>query len=312
MAEQSFPMIEKPMTDDQWKSVTLGIGDGILDGGGNPYKITLSNQTDQATIGLDSKTGYNHAILKGFYHKMDQEIALAAPAVTAKTTYTVALQYDPTRQDMPVKLGIFKGNLDRSSGKEYLVLWAIVRSPNQLLSDATLTEIRAHVTPVMQVNRFQDLPEPATVLYGSEVHCRWENTVWRAEGSRWRPMSEVIRSALGMGGWDLALSTKGIAVRPVEGGIMCRVSGAIRRTAETYTVTGWSVCGTMIPSNLRPDAGIFTVGLTGDDPTLVTLNPSGQIALRPAGTKNGQKVSKGDNVSFAFEWFIATGPGDTW
>lgn len=125
-------------------------------------------------------------------------------------------------------------------------------------------------------------------------------------------MSEVIRSALGMGGWELALSTKGIAVRPVEGGIMCRVSGAITRTAETYTVTGWAVCGTMIPTALRPDAGMFTVGLAADDPILVTLNSSGQIALRPAGGKSGQKVSHNDNVSFAFEWFIATGPGTIW
>lgn len=312
MAEQSFPVIEKPMTDDQWKSVTLGIGDGILDGGGNPYKLTLSNQTDQATIGLDSKTGYNHAILKGFYHKMDEAIALAIPAVSTKTTYTVALQYDPTRQDTPVKLGVFKGTLDRSSGKEYLPLWTLTRSPNQLLSDATLTEIRAHVTPVMQVNRYQDLPDPASVLYGSEVHCRWENTVWRAEGSRWRPMSEVIRDPWSMGGWDLTLSTKGIAVRPVEGGIMCRVAGAIRRTAETYTVSGWSVAGTMIPQALRPAKEMFVVGLVGDDPIQVTLNSYGQIALRPAGSKTGQKVSNGDNVSFSFEWFIATGPGTIW
>lgn len=312
MAEQSFPVIEKPLTDDQWKSVTLGIGDGILDEGGNPYGATVSNQTDQVTIGVDSKKGYAHAILKGFYHKIDAAVALSLPAVSVQTTYRVCLQYDPTRTDLPVKLGVFKGALDRSSGKEYLELWTFVRQPNQLLTDATKTAVAPHITPLLQFSRYANLPDPSTVLFGTQAHCRWESVTYRAEGTSWKPVTEMVRDAMGMGGWDLALSTKGIAVRPVEGGIMCRVSGAIRRTAETYTVTGWAVCGTMIPSNLRPDAAMFTVGLTGDDPILVALNPSGQIELRPAGTKTGQKVSKGDNVSFAFEWFIATGPGDTW
>ena len=38
MAEESFPVVEQPMSADQWQSVTLGIGNGILDEGGFPYK----------------------------------------------------------------------------------------------------------------------------------------------------------------------------------------------------------------------------------------------------------------------------------
>ncbi|MCW1250718.1 hypothetical protein ODZ83_11170, partial [Acaricomes phytoseiuli] len=86
--EESYPVLEKPLTDHQWKSVTLGIGDGILDEGGNPYRVTVSDETNQATIHADTMTGYAHAILRGFYHRIDAPVLLDLPPVAATTTYT--------------------------------------------------------------------------------------------------------------------------------------------------------------------------------------------------------------------------------
>ena len=308
MAEQSFPAIEKPLTDDQWKSVTLGIGDGILDEGGDPYGSSLSDQTDQVTIGVDSGKGYAHAILKGFYHKIDAPVSLSLPAVSVETTYRVCLQYDPTRTDLPVKLGVFKGTLDRSSGKEYLELWTIVRKPNQLLTDASRTAVAPHVTPILQFSRSANFPDPGNVLFGTLAHARYENVTYRAEGGFWKPITGFIKSVSSMGGWSPALSGNGFNAVPTTGGFMCQMTGFVLRTAETYTISGWSVLGTMIPSAWRPPQGSYCTGyIPGSGSCAVRLNSDGQLEVAPV---NGGSLSlkNGWPVHFQLVWYTSTTP----
>ena len=309
MAEESFPVIEKPLTDDQWKSVTLGIGDGILDEGGNPYNLTLSNQTDQGTVQIDGGRGYNHAILRGFYHRMDAPISLSLPAVSTKTTYTIALRYDPTDKEKPVRLGVYT-TLDRSNGKAYLELWRIVRSPNQLLESAEKTAIAPHITPLLQFSRAANLPDPGTILFGTQAHCRYENVTYRCEGPNgWRPMTSVLRNPLRMSGWSWDGATGGLEIRPTTGGVICSIAGSWTRTAATYWVpTPWHTAGTLIPSGLRPSTHLFALGLAGDNPIIVSLTSTGNIDLRPGGGKGNQQISKGDKISFAFTWFVSTSP----
>lgn len=164
MAEQSYPIVEQPMSAEQWKSVTLGIGDGVLDEGGSPYTYrNASNVDNTAEIGVSTSKGTATAILKGHYHLIDEPVRISLPAVTVATTYYVALQYDPFRTEMPVKLVVVT-SLDRSQGKEYLVLYEVDREPNQLLTDAARRWVRPRISPVLTVSRGRELPNSAHAM----------------------------------------------------------------------------------------------------------------------------------------------------
>ena len=180
MAEYSFPVEEQPLPGAQWRSVTLGIGSGVLDEGGAPYRlINLDNATNSVTVAVDSITKYAHAILHGFYHKIDKNVPLTIPAVTTATTYYIALQLDTTRAtagDLPVKLGVHT-SLDRTQDKDYLVLHRIERQPNQLLTDATITKTDAKIAPQLMVDEYESLPDPASVLWGTTAIVRLPHEV---------------------------------------------------------------------------------------------------------------------------------------
>lgn len=170
MAEQSYPIVEQPMSADQWKSVTLGIGDGILDEGGFPYRLkNLSNATNtgvlQAASRKDGAT-YSSAILNGFYHRLEEDLELEFPAVTSRTTYHVTLQYDPSRTDMPVQAKVVT-SLDYSQGKNYLTLYTVTRGPDQLLTDADVRMVRPRVAPVQVYRSEADMPLAQKTLWGT-------------------------------------------------------------------------------------------------------------------------------------------------
>lgn len=176
MAEESFPVVEQPMSAAQWESVTLGIGDGILDQGGAPYRLrNYSNVDNTVEMTVANGWGYSSAIVRGFYHKIDEPMTLSIPAVTATTVYSIALQYDPTRTQLPVKLDAFAGDLDTSGGKIYLVLYKLTREPNQLLTDAGYESIYPRVAPTGMVWAYRQLPDPESVLYGTIYFVHGDN-----------------------------------------------------------------------------------------------------------------------------------------
>lgn len=306
MTEQSFPVIEQPMTDDQWKSVTLGIGDGILDEGGNPYRVERSNTGDKVTVQTDSFKGFNHAILRGFYHKMDAPIDLSVPAVSKDTTYWIALRYDPTNSTEPVKLGVWT-SLDKSNGKYYLIICSLTRKVNQLLTDASLTTYLPKITPSIQVDYPENLPDPNTMLWGTQAQCWRTNQRFRASWDRWVPVGGQRVSAWAMQGWKTGYATWDILARPTEGGWDCSMVGGATRTAETYTIRDWSVIGTALPGEWRPSTNQYTTGLYRTTPVGVQLNNSGQILVSPL---NGGSltIARDFAVTFSFNWFAAVNP----
>lgn len=224
MAEESFPVIEKPLSADQWQSVTSGIGDGVLDEGGSPYTlVNISNASNTAEVSVSSSKGYAHAILKGFYHKIDANLTLSIPAVTAATTYYVALQYDPVRAtngDLPVKLDAYT-SLDRSQGKEYLVLHEIDRAPNQLLTDAPRRWVRARVSPSIVVSRGRELPNSAHTMRWATAFIHGGGTGvtdirvnsesgWRSLlNPEWEQLPDVSSATYGASGYRLAIQRAG-------------------------------------------------------------------------------------------------------
>ena len=167
MAEESFPVVEQPMTAEQWKHVTRGIGDGILDEGGFPYRLTgFDNTTNTAVLRASTSTGVASAILGGFYHKMDSDITLSFPPVAARSTYYVMLQHDPLDAEMPVKV-VVSTSVDTSQGKTHLHLYNVVRNANELLTDAAVRMIRPRIAPVQVYASDADLPQANKVLWGT-------------------------------------------------------------------------------------------------------------------------------------------------
>ena len=170
MAEESFPMRDEPMTDEQWKQVTLGIGNGVLNEGGDPYRLTnINNATNQVTVNVSTTTGLAQAIVAGFYHRIDAPVVLDVPAVTKATTYWIVLEYSPLRLEQsepPVQLKVVTA-LDTTSGRQYLVLHKIYRRANELLTNAAMWSVKPRVAPLLQVRDESELPEPETVIRGT-------------------------------------------------------------------------------------------------------------------------------------------------
>ena len=171
MAEESFPMRDEPMTDEQWKQVTLGIGNGVLNEGGDPYRLTnINNATNQVTVNVSTTTWLAQAIVAWFYHRIDAPVVLDVPAVTAATNYWIVLEYSPLRlesSEPPVQLKVVKDALDFSQGKQYLTLHRFYRRPNELLTDANYRAVKPRVAPLLQVRETSELPEPDEVLRGT-------------------------------------------------------------------------------------------------------------------------------------------------
>ena len=170
MAEESFPMRDEPMTDEQWKQVTLGIGNGVLNEGGDPYRLTnINNATNQVTVNVSTTTGLAQAIVAGFYHRIDAPVVLDVPAVTSATNYWIVLEYSPLRlesSEPPVQLKVVTA-LDTTSGRQYLVLHKIYRRANELLTNAAMRSVKPRVAPLLQVRDESELPEPETVIRGT-------------------------------------------------------------------------------------------------------------------------------------------------
>lgn len=174
MSEQSYPVEGAPLPASQWSEVTRGIGNGILDQGGFPYRLVFesdANATNQGVLKCPTVEGkaFGAAILEGFFHKYTADIVLDFPAVTRTTTYYVVLQCVPTRATeggLPVKAEVVT-SLDMSQGKNYLHLYNVTRNPNELLNDAAVRMIRPRVAPVQVYSTEADLPQARKTLWGT-------------------------------------------------------------------------------------------------------------------------------------------------
>ena len=259
MAETSFPIVEQPLSAEQWKSVTLGMGDGVLDEGGAPYRPRQWSNTDNSVqVSVSTATGYASAIVQGFFHKIDAPVTLQIPAVTTRTTYYVALQYDPAREAMPVQLGVFT-SLDDSGGKFYLVLYRIVRMPNQLLTDAEFSDSYPRVAPTGMVYESAFLPDPDSVLYGSVFFVHAENDLVMAKSPSGASDNSRSWVSLLNSGWDEWGDTSAY-VYPGHG-----ARRAIQRNGSSRRLRGRIARVTGEPFNTQNPVGYLMASLAPAD-----------------------------------------------
>ncbi|WP_058234112.1 hypothetical protein [Devriesea agamarum] len=308
MAQTSFPVLEKPLTDQQWGQVTLGLGNGILSEGGDPYNLTVDNTSNQGRLTVGAN-GMAKAIVYGFQHRLDAVYSFALPAVTKATTYYIGLTYDPTqhaRASGPVAVTATTA-IPGGSGKVYLPLWEVRRLPNQLLTDASRVSRRAYISPTLTVENKSNLPPATSVLRGTLVTDFSTSTVWRATDGGWKPANAPWRVAPhAMNGWSPDMFSGGIIVSHTDDGRrLCQMQVWLRRTAEAFTQgSDFMVHGKLIPDELcdpSTDLELHGFAALAGNPGLYKLHlGSGQISCR---LTSGSTVTRvGDAWAFSAMW----------
>lgn len=260
--EESFPVVNKPLTGEQWSSVTTAFGNGTIDEGVGDYRVSLDNASNTVSVEPPSQAGFVHATVGGYYHRAYGRVTLPCPPVTTTTTYVLAIVLDPLRQSTePVKLELFKAPITYSGGRKYVVLAEITRRPNELLSQATVKMKKPSIAPTITVQEVAGLPEAKTQPFGTMAYVNSERSLYRrsAVGGSGDVWARVIGSrqtpAQGMPGWSLQSSSPnnvGVVTTPITEGFFCQFSGVLGRVAFGYTVgMEWSNLGVIIPEPLR-------------------------------------------------------------
>lgn len=187
MAQSSYPKgrgAEQPLGETQWKQMMLVLGRGILDEGGNPYRVTgRDSVTDRVTIGTSTK-GYNSSLLDGFVHYMDAPELIPVPPVSVDTVYEIGLVFDPTKvadlQSGPVTLTAWKAPGTTTGGVSRMVLHRMTRKPSVALGSTPVESPLPRAVPVISVSTDADLPTTGLVLVDTIALVRVTGQLWAA------------------------------------------------------------------------------------------------------------------------------------
>lgn len=305
MAEQSFPIVDQPLSADRWSAVTRGIGSGIITDDVMQYSISArDNATNTVTIASGTKVA--QAIVAGFYHTMDASVVLSVPAVTATRTYHIGLTYDPLAE-VPVTLAATT-SIPGGSGKVYLPLFEIVRAPNQLLTDATFTDKRVYISPSISVQRASALPTDV-LLTTRAVALDTGAEYRRKQDGTWQAQTPYFVSGAYSNTWELEfMAGPGWLVTPLANGSRL-VSGDVKltRLGDAITVgTSWQMHGTMIPAELRAGTSVnsrwFSANLAGNAAILRADLATGRVYGRAG--KGTVSVARSDSYLAHMSWVI--------
>ena len=266
MAESSFPVLEQPLTDQQWGQVIEGLGSGILARGSEPYGIPgggIDNAANTFRIGGRSPaTGDGRAVVSGFLHRYDADEIFSCPAVSSTTTYFFGLTYDPTRHAEaggPVSLTVTTSR-PSGGGKVYLPICRITRRANELLTNATIVDERAFVAPQITVKGSAALP-PADSVLTYTVATDWETgQQWQMQlNGSWKAMGARTVAIPNNTGWNRAGS--GVIITPLSDGTSkYELEVEMTRTGTAYTAgTSYGSNGGLVPPAARSNRGIVYV-----------------------------------------------------
>ena len=178
--EYSYPVVNQPMNDEMWQYVTLAMGNGILDEGGQPYWLRgRENVNNTLKITVATTTGTAQGVVRGFYHRLTEDKSFTVPGVSSTTVYHFCLTYDPTASTTPggpISLQMYAGTPPTTLGRFHVILWTLTRQPNQLLTDAAIVQHRPKVVSRISVGSPDYLPDARGMLWGGEavVSHGWE------------------------------------------------------------------------------------------------------------------------------------------
>ncbi|MGJ5724889.1 hypothetical protein ACSBQT_10965 [Brevibacterium sp. H602] len=171
--EFSYPAVGQAVDDEMWQYITLALGNGVLALPGHPYWLEEpDNANNTMKLKVSPTTGNAQAVLRGFYHRLLRDMTLSFPMPTQTTTYYVVLELNPLKAKSPagpISVKVYPNELNTESGRQHLILWTVVRKPNQLMSDAVVTQRRPKIAPTLAVDSEDQLPPLDTVLWGTIV-----------------------------------------------------------------------------------------------------------------------------------------------
>jgi hypothetical protein len=179
-AEVSFPIVNKPMNDEEWSHLMKAVGSGIISYGGAPYRLGNVNDVDNTVTiyAADDEGRESGGLIEGFAHQLKREKVITVPAVTQTTNYMIGLQYNPLHESSsgPVRLDCFSRPLDTTQGKKYIPIWEGTRSPSTVLSSVTWNTARSRISPTTTVARERYLPDPrhSGLMWGTLCYTYWD------------------------------------------------------------------------------------------------------------------------------------------
>ena len=306
--EFSYPAVGQAVDDEMWQYITLALGSGILDDGGWPYWLrkldtdSETNSANQMRLTVATTTGNAQAVLKGFYHRLLQDMRLDFPMPLSETTYYVVLELNPLKArdpEGPISVQVYPNELNTESGRQHLILWTVTRKPNQLLTDAVVTRYRPRVAPTVTVTRTEDLPDPASVLYGTVAIVYGEKDTVIARGAnnaeggatRWEsindPIASYVRPDEGLYKWP----GHGARAGAVRYGKMVFVEGRLARAGrydgENFNAgTDYNVMN--LPPDLAPNSErrflVKNSGFNAGHTSTVTIYADGRVVVQPGYT----------------------------
>lgn len=314
MAEYSFPVLEQPLSDQQWGQIAEGFGSGIMARRSEPYGIPsggIDNVANTVQIGGRSPvTGDGRAVVSGFFHRFDADVTLSVPAVTSATTYHLGLTYDPTKHAAPggpVALTVTK-TVPSGSGKAYLPIYTLTRRANELLSAATIVDQRAFIAPTITVKGSKALP-PADSLHSYTVATDFETgDQWQLSlTGQWQRITSSIEVApLTMNGWGYRGSDITLTRRR-DGTQQATIEIELHRTGTAFTQgTSFITHGTFLPVAARSTRGfVYAPAMIGPRLGVVALNTAtGQLLARlESGTTTMQN---GARITCQLSWVVSS------
>ena len=201
--EFSYPAVGQAVDDEMWKFITLAMGNGVLDMGDGSYWLKSFNNANNTVVIEPGRSGLAHAVVGGFYHRLQKSMTLSVPMPTSETTYYVVLELNPLRArdpEGPISVKVYPNEVNTESGRQHLVLWTITRRPNQLLTEASVQRFRPRVSPVMYVWSEDQKPDVNSVLWGSMLIVGKTNNIYRSEsrvgdddrteGAQWKLLND--------------------------------------------------------------------------------------------------------------------------
>ena len=180
--EYSFPVVGQGVSFQQFQLISRAAGTGVYvqhdaEGAQSPYRLTdmpggpaETNAQNKMMLRVSSLTKRSEAAIEGFFHAQTQDIPISLPAVAQPTTYRVCLTLDPRNEDEPggpVSVQVYTTEPPTTYGRRHIILWTVQRNPNELLTDATVTQTRPWLGHVINVWHENQLPDPTQVEYGT-------------------------------------------------------------------------------------------------------------------------------------------------
>ena len=315
MDEMSFPIAEKALNSLQWQAVSVATGSGIADRGGRPFWLRdLSNTTDSARLTVSTTTKTAEASIMGFFFQMKKDVQVPLPPVSSPTTYHVGLEFDPTKlkdEAGPIRRVVHKNTIPYTGGRIYLPFWEVTRKPNQLLSDAKVTQKRPKISPTIHVDYPESMPDPRTQLWGATCYIRYGDeagATYVADGeseetggpTRWRELTQV-RTV----GKDNTGTYVWAGARLEREGKKRRAYGRVKRANGTEfdtTSNGFSVWYLSEKDRPASNSGLFGIAVGGGDtnPAFAKLTmrfETNAIILYPQGKSSFFDLN-------GFEWTV--------